>query len=153
MSLFLLVLCSTIYEIVYRLREDTCLHLAKKASIQSNDSLSLDDNPIHKRRFQRLMSKAYLERPAKMQLLTTFSIIRNTRTLFDIDESRFPQIDTMRLLFVLYFFITNAYYYTLIFAPMIVKRFYVNGPMQFFSEKKYFFIRMYYLHDMFLAIW
>lgn len=87
-----------------------------------------------------------------VQVLTSFSIIRNTRHLFDHQSAkRYPQLDTMRLLLIIFFFVTNAYYYTLVFAPMIIKRFYVQGPLQFVSEKKYFFIRMYYLIDCFVV--
>ena len=98
------------------------------------------------------VSKLYFDKPAIVQVLTSFSIIRNTRHLFDNPgPNRYPQLDTMRLLLIIFFFITNVYYYTMLFAPMIIKRFYVQGPFQFISEKKYFFIRMYYLIDVFVV--
>ncbi len=80
-----------------------------------------------------------------------FSIIRNTRVLFEIPAYRKLPLDTMRLLFIFFFFISNAYIYTIVFAPMVIKRFYVLGPMQLATEKKYFFIRMYYMLDCLIA--
>lgn len=151
--LAILVIASTVYEVIYRWKMESCSAVMEKPSIESSDSIPMEHNSLNKRRYQRQMSRAYVEKPLPVQLFTTFSLIRNTRVLFEMPANRrFLPIDTMRLFFILYFFITNAYYFTLIFAPMIVKRFYVNGPMQFMTEKKYFFMRLYYIHDYFLAL-
>lgn len=96
-------------------------------------------------RFERTPSTPYHHKPLGVQIGTCFSLLRNTRQMFQHDPSRVHTLDTVRLILILFFFISNAYYYTLIFAPMIVKRFYVLGPLQFVQEKKYFFIRMYYV--------
>lgn len=96
-------------------------------------------------------STAYTKRPLQIQVFTMFSIIRNTRVLFEIPAYRKLPLDTLRLLLIIFFFISNGYMYTIVFAPMVIKRFYVLGPLQLASEKKYFFLRMYYMLDCFLA--
>lgn len=37
-----------------------------------------------------------------------------------------------------------------VFAPMVIGRFYALGPKQILTEKKYFFLRLYYVLDVFL---
>nr|XP_027194180.1 nose resistant to fluoxetine protein 6-like [Dermatophagoides pteronyssinus] len=156
--LLLLVIMSTAYEIIYRhLFENrhTIPHSESVFAVHhhhhpyGHQQSTFDQRTIsHESR----VSKLYFDKPAIVQVLTSFSIIRNTRHLFDNPgPNRYPQLDTMRLLLIIFFFITNVYYYTMLFAPMIIKRFYVQGPFQFISEKKYFFIRMYYLIDVFVV--
>lgn len=107
--------------------------------------------PIKFMRQMSTISAPYTRQPLHTQLFTTFSIIRNTRVLFEIPAYRKLPLDTFRLILIFFFFISNAYLYTIVFAPMIIKRFYVLGPLQLATEKKYFFLRMYYMLDCFHA--
>ena len=87
------------------------------------------------------------------ELLTSFSIFKNTNYLFSPSSSaRHLPLDTLRVLFILFFFVINSYIFTLFFAPMTLKRLYVVGPKQLATERRFFFIRLYYLLDVFLII-
>ncbi|KAH9491201.1 hypothetical protein DERF_015932 [Dermatophagoides farinae] len=164
--LLILVILSTAYEIIYRHLFENRNTIPHSGSVfathhhhhHHHHHTYGGHHHHHQTTYDRSVSqesrisKLYFGKPALVQVLTSFSIIRNTRHLFDNPgPNRYPQLDTMRLLLIIFFFITNVYYYTMLFAPMIIKRFYVQGPLQFISEKKYFFIRMYYLIDVFVV--
>ena len=154
--LTLLIVACSLYEMIYLMLLDSG-HFSPshpQSSIISTPysfTSSRHQYPVKFLRQASTVSMPYTRQPLQIQIFTMFSIIRNTRVLFEIPAYRKLPLDTMRLLFIFFFFISNAYIYTIVFAPMIVKRFYVLGPLQFASEKKYFFIRMYYLLDCFLA--
>ena len=162
-----MIIASTIYELVHRLMNEIehdnssiiqQLPLTQSISkrICTPTSFSEPKSIFTTVRFQRqasTLSSAYTEKPLKLQFWTTFSLIRNTRVLFDTPpSSRKTSIDTVRLLLIFFFFISNAYIYTIIFAPMLLKRFYIIGPLQLLNDKKYFFIRMYYMINCFVAL-
>ncbi|KAF7494136.1 Nose resistant to fluoxetine protein 6 [Sarcoptes scabiei] len=164
-AIFIVILVSTIFEIIHRsVKGSKSLRVPRFPSIKpiNNNNIlgtvngQAKDSSLREKIFLRFGKNStprsfhQFDESMFVQLMTSFSIIRNTRNLF-YDLDRNPQLDTMRLMLILFFFVSNAYYYTLIFAPMIIKRFYVQGPMQFIVEKKYFFIRMYYLKDVFVV--
>lgn len=156
--IFLVVICS-IAEIIYRMlptatdrRFSAVSHLSAIISTPYSFTSSKNQYPAKYLRQASTLSMPYTHQPLYIQLITCFSLIRNTRVLFEIPAYRRLPLDTLRLMLIFFFFISNAYIYTLIFAPMVIKRFYVLGPLQLATEKKYFFIRMYYLLDVFLTL-
>lgn len=151
----LIVICST-FEMIYRMMVDSGRYYPSvpRCSIISTPYSFTSSSHQYPAKFLRsasTISTPYARQPLNIQIFTMFSIIRNTRVLFEIPAYRKLPLDTMRLLFIFFFFISNAYIYTIVFAPMVIKRFYVLGPMQLATEKKYFFIRMYYMLDCLIA--
>lgn len=153
----MLVLISTLYELIQRLLQANpappkCRSLGlSNFPLTSNSPTSTYAIPSKAKKLSRQMSTPYVRRAVHVQFLTLFSLIRNTRTLFQKQTDRLFSLDSLRLILIMFFFIINSYYYTLIFSPYIVKRFYVQGPLQFMKHKKYFFLRMYYLLDYFFV--
>lgn len=102
---------------------------------------------------QQAVHSIQQNRNNNFELLTSFSIFKNTNYLFSSPpSSRLIPLDTLRVLFIFFFFVLNSYIFTLLFASMTLKRLYVIGPKQLVTERRFFFIRLYYLLDVFLII-
>jgi hypothetical protein len=86
------------------------------------------------------------------EFLISFSIIKNTKSLFDKTDERFASIDTIRLLMIIWIFIMNSYLWTAMYGYIALKRVFTNGPYKILDEWKYFPIRLPQLVDILFLI-
>lgn len=147
--LLTLVVASSFFEVIFR------MFAKNPPDNHDDDDDTIDANGNETRPpkgIDRQVSKRYEERPMSFRLLTTFSAIRNTRLLSMAPAKHCLQLDGIKLFMVLYFFALNSYYICIIWAPMVLKRFYVVGPLQMLTERKYFLGRLYYLNIYFYIL-
>ena len=74
------------------------------------------------------------------ELLTSFSIIRNTRRLF-VKNNNFAALDTFRLLFIVIVHAGHAYTYTTSLGLIGLKRIFSEVMFKVYVDNKYVFVR------------
>lgn len=85
------------------------------------------------------------------ELMVSFSLITNTRSLFE-KNTRFASLDTIRLLLIINVFIVHQYLFTTVIGLNTLKNIYKSVPMKLFNENKYFFVRSPQIVDAFLTM-
>ncbi len=73
-------------------------------------------------------------------LLTSFSILKNTKSLF-APNTRFAALDTIRLLLIINVHIAHAYGYTMFAGFLTLKKNFSEVLPKYFNDNTYFFIR------------
>ncbi len=75
------------------------------------------------------------------QLLISFSIITNTRSLFATSNARFAALDTIRLLIIINVYIIHIYNFTASFGIIGLKKILTSTPSKLLHYNRYFFLR------------
>lgn len=75
--------------------------------------------------------------------LITFSAINNTKDLFEVEscEKRLSVVDTVVTFFVCFEFVGRSYVMPVFYGMINVKRALEGLPKEYFTAKKFFFIR------------
>ncbi len=73
-------------------------------------------------------------------ILTSFSIIKNTKSLF-AENTRFAALDTLRLLLIINVHISHAYGFRIAAGSITLKKNFSEVFPKYFSDNIYFFIR------------
>lgn len=73
--------------------------------------------------------------------LLTFSALSNTKALFEPDRNRLCAVDTLLLGFVCMEFIGRSYVLPVFYGMMNIKRALNGLPKEYFTARKFFFIR------------
>ncbi len=74
------------------------------------------------------------------ELLTSFSIIRNTRQLFAKNEN-FAVLDTFRLFFIIIVHMGHAYTYTTSLGLIALKKIFSEVMFKVYEDNEYIFVR------------
>jgi hypothetical protein len=84
---------------------------------------------------------------------TLFSVIKNTKKLFNNSSDRLIIVDFFRVLTIVWFFLQKNYLITATIGSIGLKRI-INGlPSEIIQDKKYFWIRTPFTIDLFFMIW
>lgn len=88
-----------------------------------------------------------------IKVLTSFSIISNTKALFKQSPDNFANIDSIRLLVLLVIILIHNYYgYVMWNGTAFVKRMFTGLPSKIISSYKYTFIRNIHNTDFFFML-